>query len=468
MNIAIIIVMAAVAAAAVVLLMRERQHYTELTTELARLREGHSSVDHFLSAIFRAMRSDKGLSGAMHAAATYLAEQCGAEAAGIYEIESGNLVIAGLHGPLPFIHSGNRIVLANPGRLFEMLRRETIQAGSGFIGGMVNETRPEMVPNAALDPRFDEYPDANICGSVMAMPLYTDGQVLGVACAFGNKLNPLNPFTQEQLDTFRMLAPQMVMTLELAHAYGEISRRDRIDQELNFARQLQFSMLPESVPAWDQFQITAFTRSAKEVNGDFYDFVEIDEDRMLVVIGDACGKGIPACMLTAMTRSVIRAMTDNFSTLNEFLRELNAKLYRGTDADRFITIGCCLLDRKNKLLEFGRAGHTELLTFVRNHIRSINPRGVALGIMPPELAEFETFCMAFTPGMSLMLFSDGLNEAIDAGETEFGIDRLKELFRIGCHNGESARSIINLVLEEVGNFEFEQSDDQTLVIIQLK
>lgn len=468
MMITLVIFLAAMAAAAAALLMRDRQYVAELQGEITKLRAGHRSVDHFLSAIFREMRSESGISGAMHAAAGYLAEQSGAEAAAIYEMNEGQLVIAGLHGPFPLIHSGNRIILSNHAHLFELLRRERIRSGTGFIGGMVDHTRAELVPNASLDSRFDEYPDSNVCGSAMAMPLYTQGQVIGVACVFGNRQQPLAPFSEEQLASFQMLAPQMVMTLELDHAYGEISRRQRIDQELEFARQIQFSMLPDAFPSWDQFLVTAFTRSAKEVNGDFYDFVEIDDDRLLIVIGDACGKGVPACMLTAMTRSVIRAMTDNFTTLNEFLMDLNAKMHRGTDADRFITIGCCLLDRKNSLMEFGRAGHTELLTFVRNHIRSISPQGVALGILPQELAQFDTFCMAFEPGMSLMLFSDGITEAINAKEEEFGIERLKELFSIGCRNGESARSVINLILEEVGHFEYEQSDDQTMVIIQLK
>ncbi len=97
--------------------------------------------------------------------------------------------------------------------------------------------------------------------------------------------------------------------------------------------------------------------------------MEIDNNRLLIIIGDACGKGIPACMLTAMTRSFARSLADNFTTLSDFLKQVNNKLHRDTDADRFITLGCCLLDRSNSLIEFGRAGHTDLVTYVHDHIR---------------------------------------------------------------------------------------------------
>ena len=142
------------------------------------------------------------------------------------------------------------------------------------------------------------------------------------------------------------------MTQDLVHVYAETSRQQRIRQELDFARQLQSSLLPESVPAWDQFAVYAFTKSAKEMNGDFYDFVEIDEDRLLIVLGDACGKGVPACMLTSMTRSFIRSLAENFTDLQSFLKALNKNVYRDSDDERFVTLGCCLLDRRNSVVEY--------------------------------------------------------------------------------------------------------------------
>ena len=258
----------------------------------------------------------------------------------------------------------------------------------------------------------------------------------------------------------------MLLVHKIAIAYQEISRRDRIDQELNFVRHLQMSLLPGSAPQWGCFSIVASTRSAKEVDGDFYDFVRIDDDRMLVLLGDACGKGMPACMLTAMARSFARSLADNFTTLTDFLRELNKKLHRDIDADRFITVGCCLLDKRNSLLEFGRAGHTDMVTFVHNHIRVFSPEGAALGILPDEFAEFESICIALDPGTSVLLFSDGITEARNASGEEFGIGRLTETFRTACEGGMSIRAVLDTITRTVSEFEQEQDDDQTLVVIR--
>ncbi len=465
MNILLICLLAAVAGLAVFWL-REHLRSADAIYELERLKAGNAKTDHFLSSMFQEMRSERGLSGAMHVTAAYVAEQCEADSAIIYEVNGDRLHALGMYGAFPLCRSNNRVLMNHQRQLFEAIRREHIRLGKGVLGAAAESDDPELIPEVHMDMRFAEYPQENLHGGMMIMPLRAGGVSVGLACVFGNRRHPGLSFDEIQFNTFKLLSPQIIMSLDLLHAYGEISRRERIDQELDFARQIQFSLLPEAFPDWDQFAVTAFTRSAKEVNGDFYDFVEIDKDRLLIVIGDACGKGVPACMLTAMTRSVIRAMADNFVSLGEFLHDLNRNLYRGTDADRFITLGCCLLDRKNSLLEFGRAGHTELITFVRNHIRTIMPDGTALGIIPDDLAEFDTFCMSFQPGMALLLFSDGMTEAINTSGEEFGIRRLQELFRIGCNNGESAKGIINLLLEEVGSYEEEQSDDQTLIIIQ--
>lgn len=458
----LVLFLALLLAAMLALLLRERQQRLELAANLERTREDLSNNDHFLNGMFVEMRQGGGISGAMQVAAQYLAEQCGADAAAIYACGAdGQLNAIGVWGAYPLVRCGNRMLLNKPKHLYELLRREPVMPGSGFLGSVVSGGRAERVAEPLNDGRFTEFPTENLNGGVLAMPLRDQDKVVGAVCAFA-----ANGFSDEQFDRFQQQETQMVMAQELVRAYSEVSTRDRIDQELEFARQIQYSLLPQSFPDWDQFAVTAYSRSAKEVNGDFYDFVQIDDDRLLVVIGDACGKGVPACMLSAMTRSMVRAMAGNFTNLEDFLKELNRKMYRGTDADRFITLGCCLLDRKNSLMEFGRAGHTDLLAFVRDHIRAISPQGAALGILPEDFAEFETFCTAFEPGMSLLMFSDGLTEAVNADGVEFGMERLQDLFRLSCLNGESARNTINLMLEEVGSYEVEQGDDQTLIIIQ--
>jgi sigma-B regulation protein RsbU (phosphoserine phosphatase) len=226
------------------------------------------------------------------------------------------------------------------------------------------------------------------------------------------------------------------------------------------------SLLPSDSPEWGDFLIDARTCPAKEVNGDFYDFIRIDNDRMLVLLGDACGKGIPACMLSAMTRSFARSMVGTFTTLNSFMSDINSKLFRDTDADRFVTLGCCLLDRKNNLLEFGRAGHTDLVSFIHNHIRIISPDGTALGILPDEFVSFDTICIAVDPESTFMMYSDGMTEATDTDGNEFGQKRLSEIFFKACEESGETEVIIDHLMQNISEYETIQSDDRTVVLIR--
>ena len=447
-------------------------HYFRRTIELGRAldraNERRREITNFLSRFSSGLQEEDGVEGAMHAAARHVAEQTDAESVAIYEVSGNELRVIGVCGTYPLIHSSNQLLFSRHHHLFEALRREEIPIGRGFLGGLATTRQAELVPDASADPRFTEYPDFANFGSVMAIPLLREGILVGVVCAATNRLRPGSPFSEAQFERLRLLSGQVQMVQNLIKVYSEISERERIDQELDFARHLQQSLLPPAFPAWDQFSIDAYTRSAKEVNGDFYDFVEIDDDRLLIIIGDASGKGIPACMLTAMTRSYARcfAAAGSFTTLSDFLRKINEKLFQDTDADRFITLGCCLLSRKNSLLEFGRAGHTDLVSYVHGHIRTFSPAGTGLGILPDDFANFDTICLAIEPGSSVMMYSDGLSEALNKEQEEFGLARLTEVFKASCEVGGTPQAVINRVMDSVITYEVEQNDDQTIVLIR--
>ena len=449
---ALIVILAGTGIVSYLLIRRVRALHTALRASEARARE----IGEFLARFSSGIQGEDGVAGAMRGAARHVAEQIEAGAVVIYEVQDGRLVPIGAWGDYS---EGGGDALA------EHLRRETLVTGKGFAGEIALKRTPELVADAACDDRFNGY--AGALNSVMGVPLMRDGACVGVICALNNRRKGRGQsFSPFQFSRFKLLAHQVLLVHKIAVAYQEISRRDRIDQELSFVRHLQMSMLPGSAPQWGCFSIVASTRSAKEVDGDFYDFVQIDEDRMLVLIGDACGKGMPACMLTAMARSFARSLADNFTTLPEFLHEMNKKLHRDIDADRFITVGCCLLDKRHSLLEFARAGHTDMLTFIHNHIRAFSPDGAALGILPDEFAEFESICIALDPGTTVLLFSDGITEATDAAGTEFGMERLTETFRTACEGGMSIRAVLDTITRTVSSFELEQNDDQTLVVIR--
>ena len=306
----------------------------------------------------------------------------------------------------------------------------------------------------------------------MAIPTISEGVVTGVICAVNSVQENHSYFTAEQFSRFKFIAAQVELAQRILEAYSKLSEQQRLNQELEFARNLQRSLLPETFPVWGFFSVQAFTRASKEVSGDFYDFVQIDDDRLLVVIGDACGKGIPACMITAMTRSFIRANIDRFTSLMDLLLELNDNLYRDAGAGRYITLGCCLLNRRDSTLEYARGGHTELLIYIREHIRSIFPDGAGIGLLPSEDVEFDTLCIEFSPNMSVLMFTDGINEATSPKNGEyFGVSRLTDLYRESCLSKEEPAAFIQRAILAVDDFAQTpngdgQEDDQTIVMIR--
>ena len=444
-----------------VALRRIRRLQSDLDRASAELRETTGFLTRFSNGIWQR----DGVDGVMHAAALNVAEKVDAESVGIYEFVDGKLRGVGVSGPYPLVRSIDKPLLTPYEELLRAMHRELWDQEEGVFCKLLENRQREIIPDASVDSRFSMLPNAGTLRSVMIAPLLVDGVLTGAVCAVNNKTVPGRPFSPEQMECLSQLRNEIIMIQDLVRVYSEMSRRDRIDQELSFARTLQLSLLPSDSPEWGDFYIEARTCPAKEVNGDFYDFIRIDDDRMLVLLGDACGKGIPACMLSAMTRSFARSMVGTFTTLNKFMRDINEKLNRDTDVDRFVTLGCCLLDRKNNLLEFGRAGHTDLVGFIHRHIRVISPDGVALGMLPDDLVSFDTICISVDPESTFMMYSDGMTEAVDKEKVEFGQARLSEVFSDSCAKHDETSPVIDEVMQRVSEYEADQSDDRTVVLI---
>ncbi len=438
-----------------------------LLDKLRELMHQKAEVGNFLNNFSRSLKRIEDIDDSMATTARYIADMIEAESTCIYGWADERLKVMGISGAYPLVRGGNSYVMTKPKYIIEMLRRESIKLNEGLIGQVAARHEPVFIENAHGDPRLSEYgTNADAVLSLIIVPLVRDAVLTGVICAVNSRNG--KAFTTEQFNRLRGISPQVILTQNVVKAYNNLSEQQRINQELHFARRLQAAMIPSKFPQWGKFQIQAASRPAKEVSGDFYDFIQIDDDRMLVVIADACGKGVPACMLTAMTRSFIRSIATHFTTVEELMHELNRNLFRDSDEELFVTLACCLIDKRNSLIEYCRAGHTEMISFVRDHLRSVNPDGTALGILPSEFAKFDSICMEFEPGMTFLLFTDGITEALNADSDEYGVVRLQQVFKQAGIEKQSPKETLNAILEDVENFEADPenlSDDQTMVII---
>ncbi len=245
----------------------------------------------------------------------------------------------------------------------------------------------------------------------------------------------------------------------------EAHKRQRIEEELRVAHLIQRTLLPKSVPELEGYQIATYYQPAREVGGDFYDFLELEDGRLGVVVGDVTGKGVPAALVMANTQSVLRALAQRGGiTPGQVLAEANEVLYAYIPPNMFVTCFYGILDAESGRLIYANAGHNLPCCRRHNgHAGELRARGMPLGLMPGMSYEEEEAVLA--AGDVLLFYSDGLVEAHDHKGEMFGFPRLRALI---AEHGEE-RSLMDSLLEELYSFTgegWEQEDDITLLTLR--
>jgi predicted ester cyclase len=250
-------------------------------------------------------------------------------------------------------------------------------------------------------------------------------------------------------------------TLRKQRLEQEIRERERIEQELRVARRIQQASLPE-MEGW---QISPFYRPAREVGGDFYDFFELEDGQLGLVVGDATGKGVPAALVMASARSMLRAIAQALgsSSPGDVLRRVNDVLVTDIPPNMFVTCFCAVLDPERGSLRYANAGHDVPYLHRSGGPEELRARGMPLGLMPGmEYEENETVLDA---GEVALFYSDGLVEAHGPEGDLFGFPRLRELV---AEHGEE-RALGDFLLEQLYSFvgeDWEQEDDITLLTLR--
>jgi predicted ester cyclase len=244
----------------------------------------------------------------------------------------------------------------------------------------------------------------------------------------------------------------------------EIRERERIGQELRLARSIQQASLPKEVPTIEGWQVTPYYQSAREVGGDFYDFLEFEDGRVGLVVGDATGKGMPAALVMSSTRSMLRALARASNSPGEVLEQINDLLVTDIPPNMFVTCFYAILDPKSGHLVYANAGHD--LPYVRRRegdCEELRARGMPLGLMPEM--NYEENEITLQASEAALFYSDGLVEAHNPKGEMFGFPRLQVLV---AEHGEE-KSLEETLLEELYSFVgegWEQEDDITLLTLR--
>jgi predicted ester cyclase len=244
---------------------------------------------------------------------------------------------------------------------------------------------------------------------------------------------------------------------------AEVRERERIEHELQVARQIQQELLPEATPELDGWQIAAYYGPAREVGGDFYDFLELEDGRLGLVVGDATGHGMPAALVMATTRGMLRAVVQSLESPGEVLARVNEALVADVPPSTFVTCFYGILDPKSGHLVYANAGHDLPYLWHGGAAEELRARGMPLGLMPAM--GYEEKEITLKRGEGVLFYSDGLVEAHDPHYEMFGFPRLRALL---ANHGEE-RSLVDFLMEELSSFtgqSWEQEDDITLMTLQ--
>jgi sigma-B regulation protein RsbU (phosphoserine phosphatase) len=303
---------------------------------------------------------------------------------------------------------------------------------------------------------------------VMAAPLRIGPRRMGVLAVA--RAASRGAFSGHAFEIFRSASEQSTFALANAIIQQEAMDKRRMDEELRSASEVQRILLPEKAPELGDYIISAYNLPAKVMSGDYYDFIRLGEDHMGIVIADVSGKGFPASLVMATCRALLRGQAAGEMSPTGALSKVNRMLFGDIREDMFISLAYCVLDRNQPKITLSRAGHDAPLHFSRKTgtITPLKPPGLALGIDGGRVFDRVTkdFTFEMEVGDCLLLYTDGVNEAINAEGEEFGLERLHEVFRQTAPEGANAilEAFRKAVAEFVGGSP--QSDDITVIAVE--
>jgi sigma-B regulation protein RsbU (phosphoserine phosphatase) len=303
---------------------------------------------------------------------------------------------------------------------------------------------------------------------LLGVPITSDGVLKGILVV-GDKESRrgVGPFPEEDRRTLELLANQAAIALENAELHRQALEKERLEREIELASEIQRQILPKSVPDVGGWELVGWNRPARHIGGDYFDLFRLgsDSQHLVLVVGDVSGKGVPAALLVSTLHSSLRLLTERMPVCAELFDRLNRHVLESSTANKFITLFVGELDPATGELTYLNAGHNPALVLrAGGAVEQLGPGGLPLGLLPQ--ATFRTERLTLEPGDLLCLYSDGITEAADPADVEYGVERLAT--RLAAVREQPIAAQLAAVEEEVTRFAAgaPQGDDQTLVLLR--
>ena len=437
------------------------------------LQEKLNSVLDFMLSISTSLSEGPNLDTILQLISESAGENTTADGVAVYMVdsESDKLVPKALWGDfIPPYNLGDDEGI-DPQKAQRLAESREIELGETVIGQAVKKATPVFVKeadalrNGTLDYHRDGTSPLYI-HSLIVTPLVISKRLLGAIVI--EKKEPPQHFTDLDFTHMQTFADYAALTIDNIFNYEELIEKREMHREIEIAADIQRDLLPRELPEMKSLQISAFSRAARGISGDYYDVFSINKHKIGVVICDVVGKGVPASLLMVMIRTIIRLVTSPQRTPAQLLTLLNRGIIGRVGTEHFATISILTFDEKNRELTYSNAAHPPLLLYraASRDFVEIDTPGLPIGIEQNE--QYQEKTVTTEKDDILVLYTDGIPETRSPDGREYGNDKLKEsLKQLGK---KSAREIAQKIQQGLDDFteEAEQHDDQTLVILKVK
>ena len=332
-----------------------------------------------------------------------------------------------------------------------------------LLGWMHLNKKPLVVDDPQHDSRFGGVQWDKGIRSVLCVPLMVKSELRGVLALYNKKDG--EAFTADDQRLAAIIAAQSAQVIENARLIEKEKMYITLQQEVGLAATIQRDLLPQSTPELPGYDICARTIPAQSVGGDYFDFIPKGDGRVALCLGDVSGKGLPASLLMANLQATLRGQTLVSQLPSECLRRSNILLLQSTSPDKFATVFYGILDGTQHTMHYANAGHDwPLLIAEDGGIRRLATGGPVLGVF--EEASYEDECIPLQPGDLLVIQTDGISEALNVHQEQFGDEQLKNLLLE--RRDRSAEDIVDTVIREVKKHAGAslQSDDITIMVVK--
>ncbi len=302
--------------------------------------------------------------------------------------------------------------------------------------------------------------------SLLCLPIrLRTGEIVGVIQLLNKTTAP--QFTREDEAFLEKLSEHMAMALENARLHRDAVERHRLERELEMARSIQRSLLPEAPPVVPGFELAVSNEPCCEVGGDYYDFLNLGPQTLLLVIADVEGKGIGSALVMSNLQATLRALVMHLHSLEVLMLSLNEMIYNDTRSRKFLSIFLGLVDTRRNGLHYINAGHVPPL-LIKGDSGACQRReegGPVVGLFPD--AEYGRGSARLDPGDVLVLYTDGILEVCDSSDEEYGLQRLATC--VAHHRNKNAQGIVGAVLGDVNSFSLGGGfkDDRVLMVLKV-